>query len=572
MVSFESQPYSKRLLQLISWSHWFTFFNVVAAILLSSIYIVNESFPNSLLGQAYLITTWLSHMAFLTFISFVLLLFPIILIYPRTRFIRVFASIIFSVELLLLLLDAFIYAKLGYHLNTSSISPIITVISEEISQNTLVFSLITTIVLIVILAFELTSSNYAWKHLKALQETTFARLLITPLVVFFFFSHIIHIWADANLNYDILKQDTSLPLSYPTTAKALLTKYGMFDPNDYQARKSSPLSFTEQVPPYPTFQQQCANTTPIQQSVFMVLTDNSLTTRQVDNIKHRVKQGALSLTAHIDNANNQNAWFNLFYSLPTIYKNNVLASKASPLLFQAIADNALTSSFTIINEKQNDTNANNNGASLASTLPTNITTSLFDNVTTLENISSLLFADKLNNYPAGLHLFYFKGNNSYQFQLFVDALVARQYKKPQKDIVFISSVGNQSADSALSFKPSLLILPKHKNKTISHLTSHMDIQATLMKNWLHCPLSKQDFPNGTDINTLTQDRILANTTDNGIMVFNKDKSIFIDQNGNFQSYSIQLSSPITVKADFPMMINGVHFIKKFTEQNKALNK
>ena len=112
MVSFESKPYSKRLLQLVSWSHWFTFFNIIAAILLSSIYILSESMPETLLGKTYLVTTWLSHMAFLTFMSFVLILFPITLLFPRTRFIRVVASIVFTAELLLLLLDAYIYTRI----------------------------------------------------------------------------------------------------------------------------------------------------------------------------------------------------------------------------------------------------------------------------------------------------------------------------------------------------------------------------------------------------------------------------------------------------------------------------
>ena len=130
MVSFESKPYSKRLLQLVSWSHWFTFFNIIAAILLSSIYILSESMPDTLLGKTYLVTTWLSHMAFLTFMSFVLILFPIIILFPRTRFIRVVASIIFTVELLLLLLDAYIYTQLGYHLNISSSAQILELISN----------------------------------------------------------------------------------------------------------------------------------------------------------------------------------------------------------------------------------------------------------------------------------------------------------------------------------------------------------------------------------------------------------------------------------------------------------
>ncbi len=55
------------------------------------------------------------------------------------------------------------------------------------------------------------------------------------------------------------------------------------------------------------------------------------------------------------------------------------------------------------------------------------------------------------------------------------------------------------------------------------------------------------------------------------MVFNKDKSVFIDQNGNFQSYSSQLQAPIVESADFPLMIDGVRFIKQFTQEKTILD-
>ena len=126
MVSSDSNTYSKRLLLLISWGHWFTFFNIIAAIVLSSFYLFSESMPETLLGQLYLFSTWISHMGFLTFMSFVLILFPLILLFPNTKFIRTSASIIFTIELLLLVLDAYIYSRLGYHLNASS--------SEQISS------------------------------------------------------------------------------------------------------------------------------------------------------------------------------------------------------------------------------------------------------------------------------------------------------------------------------------------------------------------------------------------------------------------------------------------------------
>ena len=561
MVSFESKPYSKRLLQLVSWSHWFTFFNIIAAILLSSIYVFNEAMPETLLGQTYLVTTWLSHMAFLTFMSFVLILFPITILFPRTRFIRVVASIIFTAELLLLLLDAFIYSRLGYHLNISSSAPILELITNEIQQNSRIFWFVSLVLWLVILSFELLASNYAWKHLKELQKTIFARFIVVPLVVFFFFSHIAHIWADANLEYDVLRQDTVLPLSYPSTAKTLLTKYGMFDEVDYIARRTSPLAFTDVMPKYPTYQGQCPNDSALKQSVFMILTDDTLTSQQLEKIKQRVKRGKLSLDNHIDNALPKDAWFNLFYSLPSIYKTDVLAQNTQPLLLQIIEKKNLAKSFTVIGEEANAS---------SETELSNLITTLFPESNKLNDISSLIFADKLNSRAPGLHVFYFKGQNSYQFELFLDALMSAQNKKQQKDILWISSIGNQTTDTSLSIKPALLILPESKNKSVNKLTSHMDMQPTLIKRWLDCDIDVKHYSNGVDIKRLKKDRIIANTMDDGVMVFNKDKSMFVDQNGNFQSYSIQLAAPITAKADFPLMIDGVNFIKQFSEQaNKA---
>jgi membrane-anchored protein YejM (alkaline phosphatase superfamily) len=558
MVSFESKPYSKRLLQLISWSHWFTFFNIVATILISSIYVFNETMPETLLGQTYLVTTWLSHMAFLIFMSFVLILFPITILFPRTRFIRVVASIIFTVELLLLLLDAFIYSRLGYHLNISSSAPILELITNEIQQNSRIFWFVSLVLSLVILAFELFASNYAWKHLKELQKTVFARFIVVPLVGFFFFSHIVHIWADANLEYDVLRQDTVLPLSYPSTAKTLLTKYGMFDRVDYMARRTSPLAFTDVVPTYPTYQGQCPNNLALTKSAFMVLTDETLTTQQLTKIKQRIKRGKLSLDNHVDNALPKDTWFNLFYSLPSIYKTDVLAQNVQPLLLQIIDKKNLAKSFTVIgeNEVHDDT---------VSKLPDLIAT-LFPEPTKLNDISSLIFADKLNNRVPGLHVFYFKGGDSYQFELFLDALMSAQNKKADKDVLWISSIGNKTSDTSLSIKPALLVLPDNKSKSVDKLTSHMDVQPTLIKRWLTCSVKPSDYSNGADIMRLKKDRIIANTMDDGIVVFNKDKSMFVDQNGNFQSYSIQLAAPITAKTDFPLMIDGVHFIKQFSEQ------
>jgi membrane-anchored protein YejM (alkaline phosphatase superfamily) len=406
-------------------------------------------------------------------------------------------------------------------------------------------------------------SNYAWKHLRDLQKVVFAKFVVIGLVSSFFFSHLIHIWADANLEYDILRQDTVLPLSYPATAKTLLTKYGLFDREAYIERTTSPLAFTNEIPQYPLLSDECSAELPIQQSVFMVVNDEMLTDKQIKQFKQRNTQNELTLEHHIDNALPNSAWFNLFYSLPSIYQNGLVKQNATPLLFQLLARNKLATTYTLIHGKdsKNDKESQQSYGF----------EHLFNEKSSLNNISTLVFAEKLNNIPDGLHLFYFADSNGYQFELFMDALLLAQKAKKTKDIIWITSVGNASKATSLSIKPSLLILPESKSKTVSHLTSHMDIQPTLMNRWLNCDLNEKAYSNGKDLLELATDRIIANTMDDGMMVFSKDKSVFIDQNGNFQSYSRQLAAPIMVNSDFPLMIDGVNFIKQFSQQTKELS-
>ncbi len=555
MVSFDSKAYSKKLLHLISWSHWFTFFNIIAAILLSTVYLLNEVTPETISGTIYLVTTWLSHMAFLTFITFVLTVFPLTLVFPRTRFIRTSASVIFTIVLLLLLLDAFVYNRLGYHINASSTAQIIELIAQEIKQDRRTFWFISIVLCLVILTFELVVSNYAWKHLKSLQKTVFARYAVFGLVGCFFISHITHIWADANLEYDILQQDTVLPLSYPTTAKTLLTKYGLFNQEDYLKRKTSPLAFNAKIPNYPVLGLQCEGIKN-DQTAFIVLTKNNITERQINHLSDRSNGSAFNLKHHIDNALFKEAWFNLFYGLPSIYEQDIIAQATQPLLLQAVKQQQLMTSFSVIGEQQFD-----------NAIPW--LSPLFDQTAKLKNISSLIFSNKLNNLSPGLHVVYFDYDDSYQFELFMDALLLAQRKKSAKDIIWVSSIGNADQLAGLSIKPAVIIWPEKKAQSVSMLTSQMDMSTTLLSEWLNCSTELNKYSNGTNLLTLEQNRVIANTITNGMMVFNKDKSVFIDQNGNFQSYSRQLEAPITESSDFPLMIDGVHFIKRFSQLNKT---
>lgn len=557
MLSFAPKSYSKRLLPIISWSHWFTFFNILAVIALSIIYLIAEGAPDTLLGKAYLILNWLSHMAFLTFMAFVIFIFPIILILPKTRFIRVFASIVFTFGLLLLLLDAYIYSALGYHLNASSTEQIIELITFHIQEDTRFFVFVSILSTLLILSFELVVSNYAWKHLRNLQKTSFSRYIIGTLVAAFFISHFTHIWADAKLEYEVLRQDSTLPLSYPSTAKTLLTKYGLFDRKAYMERRAIPLALNVPVPQYPTLPARCTADKPLSQSTFLILNSDELSSAQQAQFAKRTDETHLVLQHHIDNALPNNAWFNLLFGLPTIYKENLIDNKSNPLLFQWLNKYSVLKTFTTIGDYEQ------------SLIQEDWLLGLFDKTNELSDISSLVFKSKLNDIPVGLHVIMFKPNNQYQFEVFVDAFLLAQKQKLHKDNIWISSIGNQTAKSRFASKPALLILPNTENKTLDKLTSHMDVQHTLLKYWLDCPVLAKTYTNATDLFRVNHNRVIANTTpNNSIMAFSKDKSVLINQTGHFESYSSQLEAPIEVSSDLPLMIDAVHYIKQFSQQAK----
>lgn len=560
MVSFESKSYSKRLLHLISWSHWFTFFNVFIAILLSSFYVFGEKSPDTLLGHFYLYITWASHMGFLTFIGFVLIIFPIILIYPRTQFIRVSSSLIFTAAFVLLLLDAFVYKRLGYHLNASSSDQIILLIGNLISHNTLKFWLITSSSALLLLLVELTISNYAWKHLKDLQRMSFAKYIVHALVASFFLSHFTHIWADAKWNYDVLKQNTLLPLSYPTTAKTLLTKYELFGAENHNENKENALFLKQNINQYPTLTQQCNVALPVKTSVYMILTESVFINNKIESFLLKTKSSSVFLTRHIDNALPEESWFNLFYSLPSLYKETVMAQNTKPLLFQEMELQGIEKELTIVTD---------NGE-----IPKSIWfNEWFDSTSILPDVSSLIFSsknkdftDNLNESSTKFHILYFDSANAAQAELYVDALLLAQNKKEHKDIIWVSSLGNENIEQSLSIKPSLLVVPGETSNKLKRLTSHMDIQPTLLSNWLKCDNLASRIVNGQNILRVKSNRVIANTIDSGIIVFKKDKSVFIDQEGNFQSYSRQLRKPISVNSDLPLMIDGVNFIQRFNQQ------
>ena len=70
--------FSSKAAKLLSWGHWFTFVNILLALIVSSLYLFSDPFPTTFSGQLFLLLNWVGHISFLTFICFVLTIFPLI--------------------------------------------------------------------------------------------------------------------------------------------------------------------------------------------------------------------------------------------------------------------------------------------------------------------------------------------------------------------------------------------------------------------------------------------------------------------------------------------------------------
>ncbi len=333
-LSTQSQ-FASKASKLLSWGHWFTFSNILLALIISLAYLIADDAPNTLMGQLYLALNWVGHIGFLTFLCFVLTIFPLSLIFPYPRHIRGMAAIIATFGMTLLAFDAYVYVNLGYHINMSAIEQIVALFWSTLSSNPTISIFMSGCVVIFILCFELITSNHAWRHIDRLQATQYKKTLSGLFVLCFVSSHLIHIWADATVNLDITKQDNTLPLSYPTTAKSLLAKNNLIDIEQYKKAKNVELNLTASYLT-PKIESQCSD---INTKAEIVIFKTHELLSQF--ISQDTKQFAK--TSHFFQlADESDNLFSLIYAIPAFYKKPIAEQRAQPAWLQS----GVSASFT----------------------------------------------------------------------------------------------------------------------------------------------------------------------------------------------------------------------------------
>lgn len=570
--------------QIVSWGHWFTLFNIFVVIILGSQYLMIGDWPRTFMGRFYAIISAIGHFSFLTFIAYLILLFPLSFFIYSSRWQRIIATIIATLGITLLLIDIDVFSHFRMHLNLS-IWQLLT--TQKASFLSTAFILIPFILLI-----EILFAIWSWKKLRSLtKRKRFAKPVVLIFILCFISSHLIHIWADANFYRPITMQRSSLPLSYPLTARHFLERYGFIEQNDYRNRviqEGNPFALAIEYP----LGRITFNTEQQMKNVVMIAIDGWNYDLLYNNMPwlNQFAQNNLFFANHYG-ASNQSYLndFSLFYGLDPNYYNSILASHKTSALIDAVikqhynlglfsADGfaeplyryALLSNFTLPEPKKQTNrqvtdnwmawhdkqNELDNHAPLFSVIQYSLG---FKN----KNIPIAELkteAKKLDQYLESI-ISYLKLSNAFDNTIIVitgsnDISVNENLKIAIRD--------NTKSFSRESLKVPLIISwPNKEMKQISDVTTQTDILSTLMQEAFNVTTPPQQYSQGKNLFDQKSRQWIIAGNESEIAALYSDKTVVLDEFGRSKVYDLNDKLEKDEKISLPIFLQIVTENRRF---------
>ena len=326
--------YRDNVSRLIGWGHWFVFFNILLAMAVSSRYLLAAGWPETPLGIGYMLVSWVGHFAFLTFFTYLLTLFPLTFLLPRLRAVQFLGAAIATGALTLLLVDTQVFSLFKFHLNPTVWRLLLDQAqAEEASGWGWLFVWVPLLFL-----FELWLAAWLWRWSQR-RRRSLALPLALPLLVSFFLTHSVHIWADALVYTPITNQKANFPLSYPMTAKSFLIKQGWLDADQYRQLSQQAADQPQRRLNYPL--RPLSVSAPAHAPNILLLVVDGLRADQLDAITmpnlYRFAERNLRFDDHLSAGNQpQSALFSLFYSLPAHYRHDAEVEGMAPVLIDEL--------------------------------------------------------------------------------------------------------------------------------------------------------------------------------------------------------------------------------------------
>ncbi|USD41953.1 DUF3413 domain-containing protein [Vibrio sp. SCSIO 43135] len=587
--------YGDRVSRLVGWGHWFAFFNIIAALLIGTRYIVQSPWPETLLGQFYLAVSWIGHFGFLVFALYLLILFPLTFLIPSRKLFRLVSVCFATVGLTLLLVDTQAYQSINLHLN-----PVVWELLFSTEDSALSADLQHLfIVLPLIFLLQLGLSEWVWRKQRKLSHKHVGRPIAAVFFVSFITSHLIYVWSDAYFYNPVTNQKANFPLSYPMTAKSFMEKHGLLDREEYLKRLKENEGNNDLVR-YPleeiTFDRRAGNLNILMVSVNNLRGD-ALNAEAMPSTNAYAEQN-LNFTNHYSSSNDAFGTFGLFYGLPSSYAGSIKSQGTLPLLMTTLADKGYEFGLFSGDNFSDDLYAETIFRGLQ------FTGIAFDSkesadgqaidawsawvndgakkpwfsyieLTTVDNFSDYSSAQGSANDI--LRASYAESVKQ------VDAELAKLYQQLEaleldnNTVVIITSNhgtefnetntnswGSNSNYSRYQLQvPMVIHWPGKLAATYTHRSSHLDLSVTLLQDLLGVSSNPTDFSSGRNLFSERKRRWILAGDSRELALITADRTTVIDKFGNFKLYDKDYNRLKEENPKLPVLMQGLTELQRF---------
>jgi len=584
--------------RLINWAHWFTFFNLILASLISLRYIAYAGLSDSVLGIAYQFTSLIGHFSFVVAMVFGVLLFPMAFFVPYQRVYRFIAIAISTTALTFLIVDTQIFRLYEFHL-----TPLIWQFLQRPEQVEQIYSInLHYISIPIIFALEFSISFFVWRRGRQIQAKAIGKPIAIFLFSIFVISHLTYIWADAKHYRPITQQKSLYPLSYPMTARTFLTKQGWLSDDKLQKQISNhtedsraTLNYPKQPLTYVEPALSNSNTNIVMVAVEALRAD-LLNENNMPFTNALAAQG-LNYTQHFSGASNRaQGLFSLFYGLPNRYWSDVTLNYIAPVfmtrlkqehyqlgLFSSVgllSAEFLQRSFSQLNVPTLDSKTFTSNQAISQQWQ-----QWFDNKEPQQNSFSFLYyqqpgdaltlndsnfsivqrSEKMQRYQQQVR------DIDVQIQAIIDKLT--NTKQLDNSIVIITGSHGASFEKGNAPQaainnahvPLIILWPGQNSRTINRMTSHVDIVPTLMEEALGVQNSADHYSNGQSLFDNTPRSYLLSGDLKKYVIYEKDKITQFNNNGDVSSINWQGLALNEDDFDITLLIDVLSQLRSFKD-------
>ena len=578
------QRYREKVSQMVSWGHWFALFNILLSLVIGSRYLFIADWPTTLAGRIYSYVSIIGHFSFLVFATYLLILFPLTFIVGSQRLMRFLSVILATAGMTLLLIDSEVFTRFHLHLNPIVWQLVINPDENEMARDwQLMF-----ISVPVILLLELVFATWSWQKLRSLtRRRRFARPLAAFLFIAFIASHVVYIWADANLYRPITMQRANLPLSCPLTARRFLEKHGLLDAQEYQRRlieQGNPDAVSVQYPLSELRYRDMGTG----QNVLLITVDGlnySRFEKQMPALAGFAEQN-ISFTRHMSSGNTtDNGIFGLFYGISPSYMDGILSPRTpaalitalnqqgyqlglfssdgftSPLYRQALLSDFSMPSVRTQSDEQTATQWINWLGRYAQEDNRWFSWVSF-NGTNIDDSNQQAFARKYSRAA---------GNVDDQINRVLNAL--RDSGKLDNTVVIITAGrGIPLSEEEETFDwshghlqvPLVIHWPGTPAQRINALTDHTDLMTTLMQRLLHVSTPASEYSQGQDLFNPQRRHYWVTAADNDTLaITTPKKTLVLNNNGKYRTYNLRGEREKDEKPQLSLLLQVLTDEKRF---------